>query len=397
MDDATMLTLAAITYRGINLVYPEPLKSRRLRALIDECFARFFKLKDQWRIVWGPASFSGTSPGLDDSLMFVAESLAAPRTLAIAIRGTNPISITDWLFGDLMVTHQEPWPYGTGAGRGKISSSSAIGLGILQHLRWDDAITESDAGTPRPQAPELWLKSIAARLSAESGESLLDRLKQNAQNAGDAILHPLTLLKGGATSKSAQTGTTLKQCLAEYIGRGGKCDLYITGHSKGGALSSTVALWLADTQGAQDDPAELWDPTRQATLHYYSFAGPTAGDSDFAAHSDALFGDRCHRIWNYNDVVPCAFIPTHLTDVSRRYNLNGLERMTIDKLTSEVAAKVAGLNYTHPCRQGNRFDGRLLSDVPVLAQIAHQHLDSYLSNCDMLGEMTATSLLAPAL
>src|SRR5215469_10011944 len=103
MDDATMLTLAAITYRGINLVYPEPLKSRRLRALIDECFARFFKVKDQWRIVWGPASFSGTSPGLDDSLMFVAESLAAPPTLAIAIRGTNPISITDWLFGDLMV------------------------------------------------------------------------------------------------------------------------------------------------------------------------------------------------------------------------------------------------------------------------------------------------------
>ena len=44
--------------------------------------------------------------------MYVAQSARRNVRLAIAIRGTNPISITDWLFGDFMVTHLFPWAYG---------------------------------------------------------------------------------------------------------------------------------------------------------------------------------------------------------------------------------------------------------------------------------------------
>jgi hypothetical protein len=91
---ATMLTLAAITYRGINVIYPEPLKSRRLRTLMNECMTRLSAVKGKWRIVWGPASVSATSPSLDDALMYVAKEVDAPATLAISIRGTNPVSLT---------------------------------------------------------------------------------------------------------------------------------------------------------------------------------------------------------------------------------------------------------------------------------------------------------------
>src|SRR5713226_10292224 len=88
----TMLTLAGISYRGTNLILPDQLKRPRLRALMDECMARFSTVKDKWKIVWGPASFSAVSPGLDDALIYVAQSTETSGTVAVAIRGTNPVS-----------------------------------------------------------------------------------------------------------------------------------------------------------------------------------------------------------------------------------------------------------------------------------------------------------------
>ena len=51
------MTLAAITYRGINLVLPEALKRARLRQLMDECMTKFSAVSGKWKIVWGPADF----------------------------------------------------------------------------------------------------------------------------------------------------------------------------------------------------------------------------------------------------------------------------------------------------------------------------------------------------
>src|SRR6266436_74360 len=157
-----MLTLAAITYRGINLVLPEALKRAHLRRAMDACMTTFSAVKGKWKIVWGPASFSAVSPGLDDALMYVAQSA---NDLAIAIRGTNPISLTDWVFGDFMFTHQVPWAYGNPASiqKAQISASSALGLGILQHLRWDDTVLTAPLAAPRPASLDGWLQAVNAR------------------------------------------------------------------------------------------------------------------------------------------------------------------------------------------------------------------------------------------
>jgi len=405
----TMLTLAGISYRGTNLILPEQLKRPRLRALMDECMARFSTVKDKWKIVWGPASFSAVSPGLDDALIYVAQSIASPSTIAIAIRGTNPMSLSDWVFGDLMVTHQVPWTYGDSAVTSgpMISASTAIGLGILQHLRWNDSgptaspapavASRSLAGTVKPDSLEGWAEMVRARLSSQAGAAVVETLEARLKDLKSADFNPLTLLRRNAASSNAINEGSLKDFLRTHIATHAKLDIHVTGHSKGGALSSTLALWLADTQGPQNHPAEEWDRDRTATIHCCSFAGPTAGNDAFARHSDQVLGGDCHRIWNEKDVVPRAFVADELATISALYGLDGIEKKTVDGLTKAVADAVRALNYRQICGPGTRLDCELLPALPFPLQIIRQHLDSYLDKFGLLNEMSTATLLAPAL
>jgi len=398
MNEATMLALAGIAYRGFNLVYPEPLQSRRLRALMDECMANFLPLTAGWEIVWGPVSFRATSVSLADAVMYVAENQNSRRSLAIAMRGTNPISLSDWLFGDLLVSQQEPWTY-AGTPSGKISVSSAFGLGILKLLRWDESIIEPGARAPAPAGSvpgpgilDRWRDPLRATAMAAE---LLATITRRLADAPDALGKASDLLRQIAAEQSARPGTTLKQFLAAYINQHGACDVYVTGHSKGGALASTLALWLADTRGPQENAAEQWNPDPKAPIHYYSFASPTVGDSAFADHTDAVLTDS-HRIWNQRDVVPRAFIPADLCAISVYYGLRGAERLLIDELTNHVASAVADLNYQHSCRPGDSFDPAPLPDRPLLPQIIHQHLEGYLERNHLTTGISTATLFTPA-
>jgi hypothetical protein len=55
-----------------------------------------------------------------------------------------------------------------------------------------------------------------------------------------------------------------------------------TGHSLGATLASALALHARDIQAS-------WDPSSKAIVTTINFAGPTAGDSDFAAYFDKQF------------------------------------------------------------------------------------------------------------
>src|SRR5262249_8273935 len=103
------------------------------------------------------------------------------------------------------------------------------------------------------------------------------------------------------------------------------------------------------------------------------------------------------RIWNYHDVVPHAFIPDELTNISTIYRLDGLEKNVLDRLTADVANAVRDKHYKQPCGTGVPLDCTLKSGLPLLAQIIHQHLDGYLENYALNTEMSAASLLAPTL
>jgi len=396
---STMLSLAAVTYRGINLIAPEPRKSLRLRALMEECIGRISVLENKWKIVWGPASFSAASPGLDDAAMYVAECVDNPSKLVIAIRGTNPLSIQDWIFGDLMVSHQVDWPYGDPAATegSKISASSAYGLGILQHLRWNATATgvapSAAALEPPAQSNSLedLIHTVRLRLSSLAAAATGQTFEAQVKELGAAKnFDPLALLK--QTDADAGAGISLKQFLRSRAAA--KLDVSVTGHSKGGALCSTVALWLADTQGAQTQASEEWDRNRNATIQYYSFAGPTAGNDVFAKHSDAVLNKNCCRVWNDHDIVPRAFLPDKLKEISALYELKGLEEKVVAELVDRVSKDVKDLNYRQVCGTSTELKCQLIPSTPFPLQIIHQHLDSYLQHYG-LDDISAATLLAP--
>src|SRR5438105_6834535 len=161
----TMLTLAAISYCGYNLILPEPHKSAHLRNAMTKLLSTLSPVKDQWSIVWGPATFSAASPGFDDAAIYVAQKLpfdAKPPTYAIAVRGTNPISPMDWIFGDFLVTKAVPWSYGKDSPDASISLSTSLGLNLLQHLRWDQgALAVAVGGRGMlPDSPSAWRSTI---------------------------------------------------------------------------------------------------------------------------------------------------------------------------------------------------------------------------------------------
>jgi hypothetical protein len=81
--------------------------------------------------------------------------------------------------------------------------------------------------------------------------------------------------------------------LASIAALGDLANVYVTGHSLGGAMVTTVAPYLA-----QNLPGRVVLP--------YTFAAPTAGDAAFASTFDQQFASaQC--IVNQYDVAPCAW------------------------------------------------------------------------------------------
>ena len=243
--------------------------------------------------------------------------------LAIVIRGTNPLSLMDWIKGDFAVSQMTPWNYGKPPPGAAVSASTMRGLDTLRGLR-----------------------------------------------------DPLNGAKA------------LKEFLREFLQQKPNSEVCVTGHSKGGLLSSTLALWLDNTRQAPDDPAEQWDPERRASVLAYSFAGPTAGNAAFANYSDYVLGANGHRVWNKRDVAPRAFIPKEMEEIPTLYELNPLERETLRLFINLVAQRVNGLGYRQISAGGTMFD----RGARGLGDVVYEHLDSYLEQFGLINEMRTKTL-----
>jgi hypothetical protein len=101
--DALMLALAAISYRGYGLVVEDSDKHHLMHQAMSRCLREYSTVADQWEIVWGPASFTPAFVGFADCAMYVAQHRTDPSTYAIAVRGTNPVCLLDWIVGDFLV------------------------------------------------------------------------------------------------------------------------------------------------------------------------------------------------------------------------------------------------------------------------------------------------------
>lgn len=448
-DDQYMLALAMLSYRAFHDLRPGELRLARLRHSILNGLEEIPPIAKRFELVWGPAAYRAPMTIFDQNVMFVVKEQERARYVVV-VRGTNPMSAVDWVFGDLWAGVDITWPLGEAAGfpGARVSLSTHLALNILRHLR---------SSGPRPTATErVWrlvderagevvrrgartvLRPLASTLSAGMRSLRLDlrsdlhMLKANralqvastieerigaiaaARNSAparrilrrigadispqaDAVQRELVrMLEGSFHLRSRLApGVDLTHFLRAVVDSAESgVEVVVTGHSKGGALSSTLALWLAQTQGSMGIPRlDQWDPDAKALVRCWSYAGPTAGNSDFAAMSDVVIGDRCHRVSNRLDMVPHAWQVRpggrkaegfYIENVPQLYGREVHSVKGLGALARAVSGDVRPLDYRHVGKDVTLLDGEVDIGKPLFVeQVGYQHMEAYLNALGM--------------
>ncbi|QCU29246.1 lipase [Burkholderia pseudomallei] len=87
--------------------------------------------------------------------------------------------------------------------------------------------------------------------------------------------------------------------------------LTVTGHSLGGVLASTFALYFSQSSGY---------PFKNVFCH--SFAAATAGNVAFAAYSDGSLTGKMKRLWHRYDVIPSSWNLSTMNRIKYIYEPN---------------------------------------------------------------------------
>jgi hypothetical protein len=438
-----MLALSALSYRGFQSGLTPRLQSERLHGAVERGLGNLEPIARGYELVWGPIAYRAPISLVDDALMYVVRATSDPHEYVVVVRGTNPVSPFDWLLSDFWVGVQAPWDHAADPAvrDAKISFSTLLGLNMLQTMQAPPppasligALGQCVLGRLGDAADQLraWLRPLAGgtatRVTALRSEvvpmlAALDDLRR-ARGAtdptaavrgpleawrsakrraalraiGDAIalvgddqsFNALRFLTGGERLRASLVpGVTLLAFCSAAVAAADDAPVRITvtGHSKGGALASTLALWLADTQGTPaSDAAVAWDPQRRATVGCVSFAGPTAGNAAFAVHSDDVIGDDCRRVVNPLDIVPCAWEIGALRTIPTLYR-DSVPIGLVDDVVDEIAAEGQRLGYAHVGRRVTRImthEDPLYRDF--FLQAAHQHLAAYLQAFGLGGD-----------
>lgn len=287
----------------------------QLRDAIIDAFRKNEGRIGKWEIAWGPVVVQLNTSLFAINSMYVAESKDTPGTYVVGIAGTNPASLFDWIVEDGLVNVQLPWIYAPISAPGaKISLGTGVGIAILQ-----DAAPGKD-------------------------------------------------IKG--------TGTTLLQFLRGIKNKRGM-NLVVSGHSLGGALSGTLALWLHDVR-------ILWDPFHQVTLSAMPTAGPTAGNGDFAGYSNQELA--LTRFANAIDVVPHAWQASDLEKIPTLYVPYIEPNDTIYGLVAAAEKLSSKGDYTQVVDDTGWFpfdvDQKLIHPklgtvLNFLVQLGYQHTTAY--------------------
>ncbi|MFC1503338.1 hypothetical protein ACFL53_03160 [Pseudomonadota bacterium] len=328
-----MLAFSYMSYYGITHTGSAKKNAELILKKMNEALKTWKPFQeDDWEVVWGPAVYTMPFTIFNDAMMYVIQKKGAEGEYVIAIRGTNPVSISDWLFNDFMVSAMKKWPYATVEGRIlKISESTNYGLKTLQKLK------------PKSHIP---------------GEN-----------------------------------KTILQFLNEKIGSEDKAKICVTGHSKGGALSSTMALWLKDIQGVK--------LSQNIDISTIPFAGPTAGNADFADYFDDCLGEQCTRIANSLDIVPYAWNTNSLKKlksiyISEQSSVRPLlyQRALIRAMIAETKGKkYKQINAETPPLEGNI--NPIL--IEYLVQAAYQHVVGYPELMGMMDDIPLTDIFEDAI
>ncbi|WP_437548039.1 hypothetical protein WME97_48525 [Sorangium sp. So ce367] len=256
-----------------------------------------------WSVVWGPALYFSDPSGNPDNIMYVAQQ-EGTNNYVIGIAGTNFANAFDFVYEDLGVTGTTPWMLLGAPAGAAISDGTYLGLANLLN-------TPASAGTP------------------QAGVKIMDFL--------------------AAESKK------------------GALNLAVAGHSLGGALAPTLALYIKNV-------SLLWDASRKSTVLTMPVAGPTPGNKVFADYLNTTV--TVDGFYNDRDVVPHVWSASDLSELATIYGETDL----IGGFIAGIAAGIATLatkdfNYTPTER--TELKGSVLLGKLYFDQAGFQHLYAY--------------------
>lgn len=175
-------------------------------------------------------------------------------------------------------------------------------------------------------------------------------------------------------------GLPAREFLANQVKASKNAQIWVSGHSLGGALSPVFALFLHDNM-------KKWVPGSNVTINCLPVAGATPGDSTFNAYYKQQMGATTTRVWNTRDLVPHGFETDMLQRIPYMYG-DSVPPLPADlvKFVNEFAKKTAPLHYTqfHPA---DSFTSAIYimdtlpkvpkPDTSFFAQALYQHIPAY--------------------
>ena len=320
-DQKTMLALAYCADLNLTGGDSKAAPDEVYRGILGGLQVMNGKIGAHWKLCWGPVIYSFSPPSVPsgreiDNLMFVAQDGTNPH-YAVAIAGTDYKSLWDWILEDLLVKETKAWPCRNPPSPApRVSLSTFIGLDILRHASPKGT---TPLGQPFPG----------------TGQTLLQFLASVPQD------EPITVST--------------------------------TGHSLGGALAPTLALYL------KDELAQ-WNRSGNATVSPYAFAGPTPGDGAFAAYFQTQFPNGMSRIWNGLDIVPHAWDVPQLQEIPTLYGTPAVPKVanTVADLVKSVQKDdYAPLNDAPPAFSGPQQWGTPTTEDAFFKEAIYQHTLAY--------------------
>ena len=261
-------------------------------------------------ISWGPAAYKNKAV-LSEALAYAVKNRRkdGKNEYTVVFRGTNPLSIQSWLFQDLNVAGQTPW-----------------------------------------DRQSVHTESASAYISKAADTSLQIHKQLQYQN------------------------TTLLEWICSLIKNadGSKIKINLCGHSLGGLMSSTFALWLTDELAAMD----MLD---MVELSVYSFAGPGAGNSEYAEYLNTKIGGGYISINNNLDIAPLVWKEANMYDVLPGIygdiRMNEIE----NGLYTALCRNIFRMDY-QTLETGTVIHSEVFKDIPqdYLIQAGLQHVIPYL-------------------
>ncbi len=309
------LVLAFLPYLGAPLAGSDV--SEEARERVDAALTALEKPLGPWELVWGPGVFQVLPGAVAANTMFVVRQKQTGE-LFISIAGTNPFSAYAWLAEDFDVDETRAWVYGEAAEGVATSKGTLTGLRALQGM------------VPPPRVPG-------------KNQTLVEFLEEHLAQEGERV------------------------------------DVTVSGHSLGGVLSPTLALWLLDTQ-------KEWDHHTRAILSVYAYAGPTPGNDEFARYIDGRFGDRLHRIFNSFDVATRAWNVNALAEAKALYTPQIRRNALWDRAADFAITLTNGIDYQQIDRNAKPLPGKVKEEivwgwlptlVNLVGQVLYQHTLAY--------------------